>query len=143
MKIVDEILIKFGISKKAVIEKIAIIDREEKARIFDMPRPYKDEWDEMLHIYNERKIEKPIPVLFMDEESEGKVMEIWEKLGIKCGYIKIPVVGYEDFEAAQKAVGCVYPNRRAAKKEPICGATNLPCSECMPCCESRKENGNG
>lgn len=109
MKIVDEILIKFGIGKKAVIEKIAIIDREEKARIFDMARPYKDEWDEMLHIYNERKIEKPIPVLFMDEKSEKKVMEIWKKHGIKCGYIKIPVVGYKDFEAAQKAVGCVYP----------------------------------
>lgn len=115
MKIVDEILIKFGICKKAVIEKIVVIDWKEKARIYDMTRPYKDEWDEMLHIYNERKIEKPIPVLFMDKESEEKVMEIWEKLGIKCGYIKIPVVGYEDLEAAQKAVGCVYPKEEEEK----------------------------
>ena len=24
----------------------------------------------------------------------------------------------------------------------ICGATNLPCIECTPCCGSRKENNN-
>ena len=28
------------------------------------------------------------------------------------------------------------------EKEYICGATNLPCSECAPCCERRKENNN-
>lgn len=25
-------------------------------------------------------------------------------------------------------------------KKVICGATNLPCSECMPCCENKKES---
>lgn len=109
MKIADEILVKLGIGKKRVIEKVAVIDWKEKARIFDMTRPYKDEWDEMLHIYNESKIEKPIPILFLDKEIEERIMERWEKLGIKCGYIKIPVVGYEDFKTAQEAVEGVYP----------------------------------
>lgn len=71
-----------------------------------------DRWDELVSVYNEEKIENPVPVLFADSKIGKEKIKHWKKLGLRCGYIKVPVVAYEDVKTAQEMESCIYPNRR-------------------------------
>ena len=70
-----------------------------------------DRFDEMVDLYNEEKIKDPVPVLFADSEIGKEKIKHWKKLGLRCGYIKVPVIAKEDVETAQELSRCLYPNR--------------------------------
>ncbi len=69
-----------------------------------------DRWDELVSVCNEEKIENPVPVLFADSKIGKEKIKHWKKLGLRCGYIKVPVVAYEDVKTALEMEGCIYPN---------------------------------
>ena len=68
-----------------------------------------DRLDEVFELYNEEKIRQPIPVLFADSKIGRDALKHLKKFGIKCGYIKVPVIACEDVEAAQEILGATYP----------------------------------
>ena len=68
-----------------------------------------DSLDEVISLYNDQKIKEPIPVLFKDSEIKREAMKHLKELGIKCGYIKVPVIAFEDVTEAQKILRCIYP----------------------------------
>ena len=72
-------------------------------RLIDM-----DRLDEAFELYNEEKIRKPVPVIFANSEIGKEIIGHWKELGIRCGYIKVPVVAFEDLKIAQEIQGCHY-----------------------------------
>lgn len=67
-----------------------------------------DRWDEFVSVYNEEKIKEPVPVIFANSEIGKEIIGHWKELGIRCGYIKVPVVAFEDLKIAQEIQGCHY-----------------------------------
>ena len=67
-----------------------------------------DRLDEAFELYNEEKIRKPVPVIFANSEIGKEIIGHWKELGIRCGYIKVPVVAFEDLKIAQEIQGCHY-----------------------------------
>lgn len=67
-----------------------------------------DRLDEAFELYNEEKIRKPVPVLFADSKIGREAIKHLKKCGVECGYVKIPVIAYEDVKAAQEFLGCTY-----------------------------------
>ena len=67
-----------------------------------------DRLDEAFELYNEEKIRKPVPVIFANSEIGIEIIGHWKELRIRCGYIKVPVVAFEDLKIAQEIQGCHY-----------------------------------
>ena len=67
------------------------------------------ELDDVFSCYNEEKIKEPIPVLFADSKIGRETIKYLKECGIKCGYIKVPVIASENLKEAQKILRCIYP----------------------------------